>query len=125
MAAADPGWELYRSFLAVARGGSLSAAARRLRLTQPTLGRHIQALEAALGVALFTRSPGGLAPTAAALDLVPPAEAMEAAAAALIRAASGAADETHGVVRLTASEMMGGEVLPAMLARFRAAHPGI
>jgi DNA-binding transcriptional LysR family regulator len=121
----DPGWELYRSFLAVAREGSLSAAARRLRLTQPTLGRHVRTLEDALGVALFTRSPSGLAPTAAALDLVPPAEAMEAAAAALVRAASGAADEARGVVRLTASEMMGGEVLPAMLARFRAAHPGI
>jgi DNA-binding transcriptional LysR family regulator len=125
MATVDPGWDLYRSFLAVAREGSLSAAARRLRLTQPTLGRHIEALEDALGVALFTRSPGGLAPTAAALDLVPPAEAMEAAAAALVRAASGAADEARGVVRLTASEMMGGEVLPAMLARFRAAHTGI
>jgi DNA-binding transcriptional LysR family regulator len=74
---------------------------------------------------LFTRSPGGLAPTAAALDLVPAAEAMEAAAEALLRAASGAADETRGVVRLTASEIMGAEVLPAMLARFRAAHPGI
>jgi DNA-binding transcriptional LysR family regulator len=125
MAGTDPGWELYRSFLAVLRQGSLSAAARRLRLTQPTLGRHVHTLEDALGVALFTRSPGGLAPTAAALDLVPPAEAMEAAAQALVRAASGAADEARGAVRLTASEMMGGEVLPAMLARFRAAHPGI
>jgi DNA-binding transcriptional LysR family regulator len=125
MATVDPGWDLYRSFLAVAREGSLSAAARRLRLTQPTLGRHIEALEGALGVALFTRSPSGLGPTAAALDLVPPAEAMEAAAAALVRAASGAADAAQGVVRLTASEMMGGEVLPAMLARFRATHPAI
>jgi DNA-binding transcriptional LysR family regulator len=125
MTGTDPSWELYRSFLAVAREGSLSGAARRLHLTQPTLGRHIQTLEDASGVALFTRSSSGLAPTAVALDLVPAAEAMEAAAAALVRAASGAADDARGVVRLTASEMMGGEVLPAMLARFRAAHPGI
>jgi DNA-binding transcriptional LysR family regulator len=125
MTSIDPGWELYRSFLAVARAGSLSAAARRLRLTQPTIGRHIRALEEALAIALFTRSPSGLAPTAAALDLVPPAEAMEAAAEALVRTASGAADEARGVVRLTASEIMGAEVLPPMLTRFRATHPGI
>lgn len=121
----DPGWELYRSFLAVLRQGSLSAAARQLRLTQPTIGRHVRALEEALGVALFTRSPSGLAATAAALDLRAPAEAMEAAAEALRRAASGAADAARGTVRLTASELVGAEVLPAMLARFRAEHPGI
>src|SRR6516162_9919119 len=109
----EPAWELYRSFLAVMREGSLSAAARRLVLTQPTLGRHIAALEHALGLALFTRSPGGLAPTAAALDLLPHAEAMEASAAALRRVASGAATEEGGTVRITASEIVGAEVLPA------------
>jgi DNA-binding transcriptional LysR family regulator len=123
--AAEPGWELYRSLLAVLRQGSLSAAARRLRLTQPTIGRHIAALETALGVALFTRSPGGLAPTPAALGLATHAEAMEAAAEALRRAASGAAGDERGTVRLTASEIMGAEVLPAMLADFRARHPQI
>jgi DNA-binding transcriptional LysR family regulator len=124
-AAAEPGWELYRSFLAVLRQGSLSAAARRLRLTQPTLGRHIAVLEAALGVALFTRSPSGLVPTAAALDLATHAEAMAAAAEALRRAASGEAAEERGTVRLTVSEIMGAEVLPPMLARFRTRHPHI
>jgi DNA-binding transcriptional LysR family regulator len=120
-----PGWELYRSFLAVLRQGSLSAAARRLALTQPTLGRHVEALERSLGVALFTRSRSGLAPTRAALDLLPHAQAMEAAAEALLRAASGEAQEERGTVRLTASEIMGAEVLPPMLARFAAAHPAI
>jgi molybdenum-dependent DNA-binding transcriptional regulator ModE len=52
--------------LAVLRRGSLSAAARAVGLTQPTIGRHIDELEAGLGVALFTRSPGGLLPTARA-----------------------------------------------------------
>ena len=56
MKTAEPGWELYRSFLAVVRQRSLSGAARQLRLTQPTIGRHVDALEAALGVSLFTRS---------------------------------------------------------------------
>jgi len=122
---AEPGWELYRSFLAVLQEGSLSAAARRLALTQPTVGRHVQALEERLAVPLFTRSPSGLAPTAAARDLLPHAEAMAAAAEALRRAASGEAAEERGTVRVTASEVIGAEVLPAMLARFGEAHPAI
>jgi DNA-binding transcriptional LysR family regulator len=116
-------WTLYRSFLAVVRGGSLSAAARALGLTQPTVGRHVAELEAGLGAALFARSRTGLSPTDTALALEPHAEAMEAAANALVRAASGAADEPRGVVRLTASEIVGVEVLPPMLASFRARHP--
>lgn len=121
----EPGWELYRTLLAVVRQGSLSGAARALGLTQPTVGRHIDALEAALGAALFTRSQGGLAPTDGALALVPHAEAMESASAALVRAASGEADEARGTVRVTASEIIGVEVLPGILARFREAHPQI
>jgi DNA-binding transcriptional LysR family regulator len=118
-------WDLYRSLLAVLRQGSLSAAARDLDLTQPTLGRHIAEIEEALGVSLFVRSQSGLAPTEAALLLRPHAEAMEVAAAALARTASGGADEPRGVVRVTASEMIGVEVMPPILARFREAHPGI
>ena len=72
----DPAWDELRTFLEVARDGSLSGAARRLGLTQPTVGRHIDALEEALGAALFTRSPRGLSATAAALALAPHAEAM-------------------------------------------------
>jgi DNA-binding transcriptional LysR family regulator len=122
----SPDWSLYRSFLAVAETGSLSAAARRLGSTQPTVGRHIAQLEAALGgQTLFTRSPGGLAPTEAALALKPHAEAMAAAAAALEREASGAADAEGGVVRITASEVVGAEVLPPILTAFREDHPDI
>jgi len=125
MSKREPGWELFRSFLEVVRDGSLSAAARRLALTQPTVGRHIDALEAALGLSLFTRSPRGLIPTPAALDLVPHAEAMSAAAAALARAASGEAARDRGTVRVTASVIVGCEVLPAILASFRRAYPNI
>jgi DNA-binding transcriptional LysR family regulator len=78
----EAGWDLYRTFLAVARDGSLSAAGRRLGLTQPTVGRHIEALESTLGASLFIRSSRGLLPTPAARGLVPHAEAMAAAAAA-------------------------------------------
>jgi DNA-binding transcriptional LysR family regulator len=125
---ADPDWHLYRSFLAVLRLGSLSAAARKLRLTQPTLGRHVETLERDLGVALFTRSPGGLAPTAQALALLARAEDVEAAATALVRAAEGAKAAVQGLsgtVRITASESMGAEVLPPLLVPVRAAHPAL
>ena len=120
-----PGWDLYRSFLSVLREGSLSAAARSLRLTQPTLGRHIAELERSLGTPLFARSPSGLTPTEAALNLVPHAEAMAAAADAFVRAASGEADEPKGAVRVTASEFIGSLVLPRMFARFHDAYPKI
>jgi DNA-binding transcriptional LysR family regulator len=120
-----PSWDELRTFTEVARDDSLSGAARRLGLTQPTVGRHIDALEAALGLTLFTRSPRGLTPTPAALALEPHVEAMAAAAAALARTASGEAAADRGVVRVTASDVVGVEVLPPMLAAFHAEHPGI
>lgn len=119
----EPPWEWYRSFLQVLESGSLSAAARALGLTQPTVGRHIGGLEAALGLGLFTRSPEGLAPTDAALALQPYARDIAATAAALRRAASGHGDGVQGTVRITASEVVGVEVLPPILARLRAQHP--
>lgn len=118
-------WEHWRSFLAVVRQGSLSAAARALALTQPTVGRHVDALEAASGAALFTRSRSGLNPTDLALALVPEAEAMETAAASLLRIASGERGEARGAVRLTASEIVGTLVLPPLLAGFRECWPDI
>src|SRR5580704_10812100 len=121
-----PDWDLYRAFLAVLDTGSLSGAARRLGLTQPTIGRQIEALEQALGDAvLFTRSPGGLKPTEAALALRPHAEAMASAAEALLRTASGEHDQPRGVVRVTASQVVGAEVLPPILTRFHEAHPEV
>jgi len=121
----DLNWDHYRSFLAVVRRGSLSAAARELALTQPTLGRHIAALEAAIGAALFTRSQSGLKPTQTALELVPHAEAMAVSAEALQRAASGEAETARGAVRVTASEIVGVEILPPILTSFRDEHPQI
>lgn len=118
-------WELYRSFLAVLREGSLSGAARVLGMAQPTVGRHIAALEAALDLALFTRSQTGLIPTEAALALQPHARAMESTAAALERTAASYGDGVRGVVRVTASEAIGLEVLPPVLGDLRARHPGL
>jgi DNA-binding transcriptional LysR family regulator len=120
-------WTLLRSFLAVMRRGSLSAAARATGLTQPTVGRHVDELEKGLGIALFTRSPGGLLPTPAAQDLVKHAEAMESAFASLVRAASAGGDRTkpRGTVRISASEVMGTMVLPQILAGLRLENPEI
>jgi DNA-binding transcriptional LysR family regulator len=118
-------WDHYRTLLAVLAEGSLSGAARTLGLTQPTVGRHIEALEADLGAPLFTRSVGGLAPTDAALALRPHAETMAAAAEALVRTASGDAEAVRGVIRVTASDVVGVEVLPPMLAGFHEAHPEV
>jgi DNA-binding transcriptional LysR family regulator len=125
MARRPPNWDELRTFVEVARDGSLSGAARRLGLTQPTVGRHIDALEAALALTLFTRSPRGLTQTPAALALEPHVEAMAAAAAALVRTASGEAAADRGAVRVTASDIVGVEVLPPIFAAFHAEHPGI
>jgi DNA-binding transcriptional LysR family regulator len=124
----DPGWELYRSFLAVLQEGSLSAAARALGLTQPTIGRHVDALETTLGFALFTRSQHGFLPTEAALHLQPYAENLAATTAALLRAASahaGVDGQVSGTVRITASEVVGAELLPPVLAALRQAYPAL
>lgn len=116
-------WEWYRSFLGVLREGSLSGAARTLGLTQPTVGRHVSALEAQLGQPLFLRTPAGLLPTEAALALRPYAEAMDSTAAALERTARSQGDGVRGIVRITASEVVGVEVLPPLLTALRAQHP--
>ena len=109
--------------MAALRAGSLSGAARALKLTQPTVGRHIDELENALGSVLFTRSQHGLEPTDAAVELAPHAEAMAASAGALMRAASGTLHVIGGTVRLSASEVFAVEVLPPMLASLREQHP--
>ncbi|MCE9685020.1 LysR family transcriptional regulator [Shewanella sp. AS16] len=119
------GWEFYRSFLGVLQEGSLSAAARALGVTQPTVGRHIAALEKGLKLTLFTRSQGGLLPTAAAQALRPHAEAMASTAAALERAAFSQNDGMHGVVRITASEVIGVEVLPSIIKGLRQSYPAL
>jgi DNA-binding transcriptional LysR family regulator len=121
----DPDWNLYRSFLAVLRERSLSGAARALALTQPTVARHVDALETALGFELFLRSQQGLAPTEAALELAPYAENLEANTAAMLRAASGLGGDIKGTVRISASQIVGSEVLPPLLAALRRKHPAL
>ena len=125
MASDEPGWDLYRSFLAVASAGSLSAAARILNMTQPSLGRHVRELEAKLGVVLFTRSPRGLALTNAGAELAGYARELAAAAATLRRTATRSGGGMRGVVRISCSEVVGGEAMPTILTELRRRQPGI
>jgi DNA-binding transcriptional LysR family regulator len=121
----DPDWALYRTLLAVLDEGSLSAAARTLGLTQPTVARHVDALEAALGADLFVRSQRGLDPTDLARSLRAQAQVMATTAAALLRTASGTLGTVAGTVRISASDVVGVEHLPPILARLRRDHPAL
>ncbi|MCC2976662.1 LysR family transcriptional regulator [Sphingomonas sp. PL-96] len=118
-------WALLRSFLAVLDSGSLSTAAGRIDTTQPTLSRHIRALEAVLGFSLFTRSVRGLEPTEAALALADDARCMGAAAEALALKASGRSEELVGTVRIAASVVVANLVLPPIVAALRQDEPSI
>jgi len=118
-------WSLVRSFLAVAETGSLSAAARALGSSQPTLGRHVAALEAALGVALFERRRRGLVPTEAARALMPEAAAMRRAAGRLALAAAGRDTRLAGTVRITTSVAVAHHLMPAIVAGLRRDAPEI
>ncbi len=116
-------WDDQRAFLAVMETGSLSAAARRLGLSQPTMRARIEGLEAALGTALFTRSVHGLVPTPTAEAMAVPARAMAHASEAMLRAASADQALAAGRVRLSVSDFVGIEVLPAMLRSLHDKHP--
>lgn len=125
MTESNANWDYYRTFLAVLREGSLSGAARDLGLTQPTVGRHIDALEALSGAPLFLRSQQGLLPTETAQQMKPYAETMAATAASLARAASGQPGSVTGTVRISASEVIGIEVLPPIIAELQERHPAL
>jgi DNA-binding transcriptional LysR family regulator len=118
-------WDDQRAFLAVLEEGSLSGAARRLGVAQPTVRARVEALERALGTMLFTRSVNGLVPTAQARALGQSARAMASASDAFVRAASCGAGEIAGSVRVSVSEFVGIEVLPAMIASLHEVHPAV
>ena len=118
-------WNHARAFLGTAETGSLSAAARRLGQSQPTLSRQVAALEAELGVTLFARVGKRLELTRSGLDLLEHVRGMGAAAERMALAASGRAEQVEGLVRITASDMAAVHLLPPLLAGLRARHPGI
>lgn len=120
-----PDWTLWRSFSAVTEAGSLSGAARALGLSQPTLGRHIEALEQALGIALFERTLQGFRPTELALKLYEPVAEAQRALAEAAMMAEGGSDKLSGTVRITASTVTSHYVLPPILRGLREKFPEI
>ena len=118
-------WTLIQSFLAVGETGSLSAAARRLGRSQPTLGRQIHALEESLGTQLFDRHARGLSLSETGEQLLPMAQQMNEAMNALTLTAAGQSQSLSGTVRITASVYASHYLLPGILAHIRAEEPSI
>ncbi len=118
-------WSLLQSFLAVAEEGSLSAAARRLGASQPTLGRQIRQVEQQLGVTLFTRKPRGLQLTDIGQALLPAARTMRDAAGQMALAAAGQEQQIKGTVRITASVFVSHHILPPIIAHIMQQEPDI
>jgi DNA-binding transcriptional LysR family regulator len=122
---ASPDWTLLQSFASVARHGSLSAAARALGHSQPTIGRHIKSLESSLGMELFTRQSRGLKLTKSGQSLLLHAEEMADAAARLSLVAEGQSGDLSGTVRITASAVVSFYLLPPIIKELREAFPEI
>jgi DNA-binding transcriptional LysR family regulator len=111
--------------LAVAQTGSLSAASRRLGVSQPTVGRQIAELEAQLDATLFERGARGFRLTELGQSILESASRMEGEALAVERRISGRAAELSGAVRVSASEGIGALWLTEKLAPMRATHPAL
>lgn len=118
-------WNQARSFLATAEEGSLSAAARALGQTQPTLSRQVAALEKNLGVTLFERVGRSLTLTQSGLELLDHVRAMGEAASHVSLTASGQSQSIEGEVCITASDVMAAYLLPPVIQRLRDFAPGI
>lgn len=118
-------WNQLKAFLQTAQTGSLSAAARKLGLTQPTLSRQVAAIEQQMGVTLFERVGKAMVLTPTGLDLLEHARAMGAAAEALGLAASGRSQAVGGVVSVSATDAVAAYLLPPIVQRLRAREPGI
>lgn len=118
-------WNRARAFLVTAEEGSLSAAAKALDMTQPTVGRQVAALEAELGIVLFERTNSGLILTESGADLLVQVKTMADAATNLSLIASGRVDSIEGNVCISATEMMAAFVLPPIIKALRERWPKI
>ena len=118
-------WNQARAFLATVEAGSLSAAARSLGLTQPTLGRQVAGLEQDLGLLLFERVGRSMVLTQAGRELVEHVRGMGELASRISLTASGQSQSVEGLVRITASDIVSAYVLPPILERIAGLAPGI
>jgi DNA-binding transcriptional LysR family regulator len=118
-------WDDLRFFLALVRHGSLSAAAKVLHVSQSTVGRRLNTLEASLGVRLLNRTPEGYAATLAGEEVRKKAERLEAEALSLERDVTGRDTRLRGLVRVTCAETMAAHLLAPSFAKLHAQHPDI
>jgi len=118
-------WNQLRAFLETAETGSLSAAARKLGLTQPTLSRQVAAIEQRLGVTLFERVGKAVVLTSTGLDLLEHARTMGSAAEELALTATGRSQAVEGVVSISASDAVAAYLLPQVIHRIRQAAPRV
>lgn len=118
-------WSDLRIFLAIAKEGSLGAAARQLGQSQPTVGRRLRALEDAIGQPLFHRTDEGFILTDEGAAVLPRAERIEAETLALQREMSGKDPDLEGVIRLSSSHWFGELMLTPVLAEYAAHQPSV
>jgi len=118
-------WNRARAFLVTAEEGSLSAAARALGMTQPTLGRQVTALEQELDVVLFERVGQGLVLTPSGLELIEHVRVMGEAASQISLTASGQSTNLEGTICISASEVYSVFILPPIIAKLRQMEPKI
>lgn len=118
-------WSDLKLFLAIARFGTLGAAARSLGLTQPTMGRRLRALETSLGQTLFQRTSDGFMLTDEGASVLAGAERIEEETLAIERALAGGSRQLDGFLRLSSSDWFGAHVLSPVLAEFSRVHPKV
>jgi len=118
-------WNRARAFLVTAEEGSLSAAARALGMSQPTLGRQVSALEKELGLLLFERIGHNLVLTPSGLELLEHVRSMGDAANRISLSASGQTQSIEGNVCISASEVYTAYILPPIIAKLRQQTPKI
>ena len=116
-------WRALQDVVTVAETGSLSAAARRLNVSQPTVGRRIEQLEEQLGALLFNRTARGLVLTKVGEGILGHAKQMEEGALAIERIATGANQELQGNVRISLIEDLGIQWIPQKLNEFHKEFP--
>jgi DNA-binding transcriptional LysR family regulator len=118
-------WDDLRTFLVIARAGTLSGAARTLGLTQPTMGRRLAAMEAQIGARLLQRLPGGYGLTALGERVLGHAERAEAEVLGAERTITGCDETLAGTVRLTTVDVLATQIVVPAVAALRRTHPGI
>ena len=118
-------WNKARAFLVTAEEGSLSAAAKALDLSQPTLSRQVSALEEELGISLFERTNSGLILTESGVELIEQVKTMADAASNLSKLATGHVEALEGVICISATEMIAAYILPPIIEKLRQKWPKI